>query len=94
VIEVAKSWDDCVRLDKVNGNTLWHDAVRKEMKNVRIVFKILNGEETAPPTYQEIHCHMIVDVKMEDFRCKARFIADCHITDIPHAMTYASAVSR
>jgi hypothetical protein len=43
-IEVPKSWDDCVRLDKENDNTLWQDTVRKEMKNVRIVFKIMNGE--------------------------------------------------
>jgi hypothetical protein len=52
VIEVPKSWDDCVKLDKENNNTLWQDAVRKEMKNVRIAFKILNGEESVPPTYQ------------------------------------------
>jgi hypothetical protein len=43
-IEVPKSWDDCVKLDKDNDNTLWQDTVRKEMKNVRIAFKILNGE--------------------------------------------------
>jgi hypothetical protein len=43
-IEVPKSWDDCVRLDKENDNTLWQDAVSKEMNNVRISFKILNGE--------------------------------------------------
>jgi hypothetical protein len=43
-IEVTKNWDDCVRLDKENDNTLWQDAVRKEMKNFRIAFKILNGE--------------------------------------------------
>jgi hypothetical protein len=43
-IEVPKSWDDCVKLDKENDNTIWKDAVRKEMKNVRIAFKILNGE--------------------------------------------------
>jgi hypothetical protein len=43
-IEVPKSWDDCVRLDKENDNTLWQDTVRKEMNNVRIPFKILNGE--------------------------------------------------
>jgi hypothetical protein len=42
-IEVPKSWDDCVMLDKENDNTLWQDAVRKEMKNARISFKILNG---------------------------------------------------
>jgi hypothetical protein len=68
--------------------------VRKEMKNVRIAFKILNGEESVPPTYQEIHCHMIFDVKMEDFRRKARFVAGGNTTDTPHAMTYASVVSR
>jgi hypothetical protein len=49
-IEVTKSWDDCVRLDKENDNTLWQDTVRKDMKNVRISFKIMNGEESAPPT--------------------------------------------
>jgi hypothetical protein len=32
-IEVHKRWDDCVRLDKENENTLWKDAARKEMKN-------------------------------------------------------------
>jgi hypothetical protein len=93
-IEVPKNWDDCVRLDKENDNTLWQDAVRKEMKNVRMSFKIINGEESAPPTYQEILCHMIVDVKMEDFRRKGRFVAGGHITDTTHAMIYASVVSR
>jgi hypothetical protein len=91
-IEVTKRWDDCVKLE--NDNTLWQDAVRKEMKNVKISFKIINGEEPVPPTYQEICCHMIFDVKMEDFRRKARFVAGGHTTDTPHAMTYASVVSR
>jgi hypothetical protein len=67
--------------------------VRKEMKNVIITFKILNGEESFPPTYQDIRCHMIYDVNMDDFRCKARFVAGGHTTDTPHSMTYASAVS-
>jgi hypothetical protein len=68
--------------------------VRKEMKNVRIAFKILNGEESAPPTYQYIRCHMIFDVKMEDFRRKARFVAGGNTTYTPHAITYASVMSR
>jgi hypothetical protein len=93
-IEVTKSWDDCVKLDKENDNTLWQDTARKEMKNVIIAFKIRNGEESAPPTYQEICCHMIFDVKMEDFRRNARFVAGGHTSDTPHAMTYASVVSR
>jgi hypothetical protein len=58
---------DCVKLDKENDNTLWQDAVRKEMKNVRIAFKILNGEESVPPAYQEIRCHMIFDMTFASF---------------------------
>jgi hypothetical protein len=37
---------------------------------------------------------MIFDVKMEDFRRKARCVAGGHTPDTPHAMTYASVVSR
>jgi hypothetical protein len=37
---------------------------------------------------------MIFDVKMEDFRRKARFVSGGHTTYTPHAMTYASGVSR
>jgi ribosomal protein L31E len=59
-IEVPKSWDECVRLDKEIDNTIWQKAVRKEMKNVRIAFKILNGEELVPLTYQETRCQMTV----------------------------------
>jgi hypothetical protein len=64
------------------------------MKNVRIAFQILNDDDDIPPTYQEIRCHMIFDVKMEDFRRKARFVAGVHTTDTPHAMTYARVVLR
>jgi hypothetical protein len=91
-IEVSKSWDDCVKLDKENDNNLWQDAVRKEMKNVRVAFKILNGEESVPPAYQEIHCHMIFYVNMEYFRRNARFVDGGHTTANPHVMTYASVV--
>jgi hypothetical protein len=37
---------------------------------------------------------MIFDVKIEDFRHKARFVASGHTTDTPYEMTYASVVSR
>jgi hypothetical protein len=93
-IEVPKSWDDCVKLDKENDNILWQDAARKEMKNLRIEFKIINGEKSVPPAYQDICCHMIFDVKMEDSRRNARFVAGGHTADTPHSMTYASVVSR
>ncbi|KAL7545200.1 hypothetical protein ACHAWF_014099 [Thalassiosira exigua] len=44
--------------------------------------------------HQKITCHMIFDVKMEDFRRKARFVAGGHKTEVPKTITYASVVSR
>ena len=38
---------------------------------------------------------MIFDIKMsENFRRKARLVADGHKTEAPSAMTYSSVVSR
>ena len=37
---------------------------------------------------------MVFDVKMEDFRRKARLVAGGHKTDAPATITYASVVSR
>jgi hypothetical protein len=67
--------------------------VRKEIKNIRIAFKIINGGKAIPPAYQYITCqHMIFDVNMEDFSCEAHFVAEGHTTDTPHAMMYTSVV--
>lgn len=41
-ILLPKSIADAKRIDKVNGNTLWWDAISKEMTNVRIVFEEFN----------------------------------------------------
>jgi hypothetical protein len=83
-----------MKLDEGNCNTLWQDAIRKEMNNFRIAIKFLNGEEDIPPTYQEIRCHIIFDVKMKYFHPKERFVAGGHTTDAPHVITYASVFSR
>jgi hypothetical protein len=62
------------------------------MKNVLIAFEILNWEKAVPPTYQDICCHMIFVIRMEDFWRKVSFVAGGHTTDTPHAMPYASVV--
>jgi hypothetical protein len=42
-IQVPKTWGEAVKLDEEHGNTLWQDTIRKEMNNVCIAFKVLNG---------------------------------------------------
>jgi hypothetical protein len=93
-IELPKTVPEALAIDRKNGNTLWADAIAKEMKNVRVAFKILPDGEKAPIGYQKIPCHMVFDIKMEDFRRKARLVAGGHKTDAPATITYASVVSR
>jgi hypothetical protein len=64
------------------------------MKDVHIAFKCLTLCEHAPLDYKWIKCHMIFDVKIEDFRRKAHMVAGGHMTGAPTIMTYTSVVSR
>jgi hypothetical protein len=93
-IEVPKTVKEALALDRKNGNTLWVDAIAKEMKEVCTAFNILPDGHSAPIGYQKIPCHMIFDVKMEDFRQKSRLVAGGHRTKAPATITYASVVSR
>ena len=93
-IEIPKSVAHAYELDRKNGNTLWRDAIAKEMKNVRVAFETLSDDEDVPVGHQFIEMHMIFDVKSEDFRRKARLVAGGHRTETPAVMTYASVVAR
>jgi hypothetical protein len=93
-IKIPRTWEEAVKLDKENGDTQWQDAIRVEMSKVRIAFKILNEDEKIPPGYQQIRCHIIFDIKIEDFRRKARLVAGGHTTDAPPVLTCSSVVSR
>ena len=95
-IRIPKSVKEAKELDAQNGNTLWWDAICKEMKNVKIAFELFDGDiEDLPPNFQEVKCHIIFDIKMgENFRRKARMVAGGHTTETPAALTYASVVSR
>jgi hypothetical protein len=93
-IEMRKTIAEAKELDHKNGNTLWTDAIAKEMKEVQKAFEILPDGKTAPIGYQKIPCHMVFDVKMEEFKRKARLVAGGHKTNAPATITYASVVSR
>jgi hypothetical protein len=93
-VEVPKTVKEALDLDHKNSNTLWADAIAKEMKEVCIAFNILPDGHSAPIGYQKIPCHMIFEVKMDDFRQKARLVAGDHRTEAPATITYASVVSR
>ena len=95
-IRIPKSVEEAKKIDEQNGDTLWWDAICKEMRNVRPAFEVLEGmEDDIPKDYQFMRCHMIFDVKFgENFRHKARLVAGGHMTDTPNTLTYSSVVSR
>ncbi|KAL7474258.1 hypothetical protein ACHAW6_000239, partial [Cyclotella cf. meneghiniana] len=53
------------------------------MKNVCVAFDVLPDGVPPPSDHQYMKCHMIFDLKMEDFDCKARLVAKGHMTKTP-----------
>ena len=92
-VEIPNTLEQSVKLDEKNGNTLWQDAVKKEMYNVSVAFQILDHGEKAPPGWKASSGHIIFDVKM-DFTRKARWVKDGHKTPDPDWSTYAGFVTR
>eukprot|EP00978_Attheya_sp_CCMP212_P010066 scaffold24179_cov31-Attheya_sp.AAC.1 len=92
-IEVPKNVADTLAIDNRNGNTLWDDSIKLEMKNVMPAFKFLEGDMPAPVAHKKIQCHMIFDIKI-DFTRKARFVAGGHLTDPPASVSYSSVVAH
>ena len=94
-IRIPKSVEEALQIDKENNNTLWEDGIKEEMNRVMVSFKETNVEPDKLVGYQEITTHMIFDIKLgENFRRKARLVADGHKTSTPASVTYSSVVSR
>jgi hypothetical protein len=78
------------RSRRENGNSLWQDAIAKEMKNVMVAFEVKN--QAKPPDGWEISHY---DIHNQDgLTRKARLVAGGHTTKPPESLTYASVVSR
>jgi len=96
-LRIPKTIAEALAIDKENGNTLWEDSVKLEMKNSRVAFETYDGDpsDLAKQGYQQITAHMIFDIKLsENFRRKARLVADGHKLPTPSSVTYSSVVSR
>ena len=91
---LPKSIDEAYKIYKENGNNLWARAISKEMADVRVAFKPLEGSDNAPIWYTFVFCHMNFYVKMVEFHKKACLVASGHKTETPSTMTYAGVVSR
>ena len=92
-IKIPRDVEHAHEIDLRNGNTMWRDALKKEMYSVGVAFEILDEGSHAPHGWKQVTGHLVWDVKM-DFTRKARWVLDGHKTPDPIGSTYAGVVSR
>jgi hypothetical protein len=92
-IEVPTSVKNAIKVDRKNKNSLWADALKKEMGNVCVAFEILGQNAKALPGWFKASGHIIFDVKM-DFTRKAHWVKDGHKTPDSKTSSFAGVVSR
>jgi hypothetical protein len=87
-IRIPKNIKEAAEIDREAGNTLWMDAIRSEMRNVRVAFEEYDGDPNTLVGFTQITGHLVFDVKLrENFRRKARYCADGHKTGAPASVT-------
>ena len=86
-LPLPKSLAEAHRIDQDSGLMLWDNAINVGMRDVAVAFDIKDVGEVAPVGYDFIPCHFVFDIKMENFRRKARYVAGGHVTNPPAAAT-------
>ena len=64
------------------------------MKNVKVEFNILYGNEKIPPEHHFMRCHMIFDININTFKSKSGYVAGTQMTETPSSITYTIVVSH
>ena len=76
-----------MELDGTNNNTMWRDALMKEMYNISVALEVLDEGQKVPAGWHKVTGHLIWDVKM-DFTQKVRWVLDGHKTPYPIGSTF------
>ena len=87
---------EALQMDKEAGNTMWADAIKKEMGNLdRLkVFKYYPSDKDflVVKGWQKAPLRMIFDIRKEDRTYKTRFVVGGHRVDSSDCNTYSSQV--
>ena len=85
--------EEAFRLDEFNGKNIWQDAIKLEMKNSRVDFRLCEKGEKSPVGHTKISCHLIFDFKIDMTR-KAWYVVGGRIADVTMYTTYSSVAIR
>ena len=94
-VDVPRTAKEAYELDRENGNTLWKDAINKEI-NALLRLSVFEFDYSNKPTNKEENwqfapLHLIFAVKTDLCR-KARLVIGGHVTDASMYDCYASTV--
>ena len=92
-VRIPRNAKQALELDKENGNTLWQDAMNKEIANLNKynTFKDM-GNVQYLPGHKRIIVHFVFAVK-HDLRHKACLVAGGHLTEPMIDGSYLNVVS-
>jgi hypothetical protein len=84
---------EALRLDKLNNNTKWQDAIDTEIQGINEygTFRVVQFQVILSIEYKRIPYHFVFDVKF-DLRHRARLVAGGHQTDPPKEDIYSGVV--
>ena len=93
-VRVPRNYQEAIALDKANGNTLWQDAMQKELDQIKEyeTFIVRKDLKKPPPGYQFVRVHFVYAVK-HDLRHKARLVGNGSMTVALSEDAYSSVVS-
>jgi hypothetical protein len=58
-MRIPKNIKEAMDIDRENGNTMWMDAMKLEMRNVRIAFEAFDGDPNTLIGYTQITGHLV-----------------------------------
>ena len=73
-VRIPRSAREAHEIDKTEGNTLWGDAILKEINKIN-EYEVFKPSDIIPEEYTKLRCNMIFDVKLDGTR-KARLVVD------------------
>ena len=93
-IKIPNSVKEALIFDRQNNNTLWGDAILKEMTALDQArcFKYYPPTYKVPQGYQYAPLRLIFDVKQENLRRKARLVAGGHVVNSNMYESYSSVI--
>ena len=58
VMRIPTSIIEAYDINKENGNTLWRDAIKREMENVSVAFKVIEDGKRPSAAHKRVPFHM------------------------------------